>query len=137
MLQKASVHQHTKISAPDTIQHSKNGGWATTLSRGLQFDDSPLQRDCDGMGAVVCAKFGEYVLDVALDCLLGNRKLIGDKLVCISGANQPDDIDFSCRQGAINRVVSELGSDLRGNALLPGMDSPNRLEKLLSQEALQ
>ena len=48
---------------------------------GLQVNDSTLQRDCYGVRSVACAKFGKNVLDVALDCFLGNRELIGNQLI--------------------------------------------------------
>jgi hypothetical protein len=40
-----------------------------TLSGDLQFDDAALRPDRDGMSAVVRAKLGEYMADVALDGL--------------------------------------------------------------------
>ena len=70
-------------------------GVAAPLSGGGQVNDSALQRDCDGVRSVACAKFGKDVLDVALDCVLGNRESIGDQLVCIPAGNQAQHIDFS------------------------------------------
>src|ERR1700679_3718647 len=71
------------------------GGWPPPLSWGLQVNESTLQRDCYGVRSVACAKFGKDVLDVALDCFLGNRESIGNQLVSIPAGNQTQHIDFS------------------------------------------
>lgn len=65
------------------------GDAAGTLSRGLQFEDSPLQPEGHGMSPVIGAKFGEDVLDVAFDRFLRDRELIGNSFVRISRRNQP------------------------------------------------
>jgi hypothetical protein len=52
------------------VRIPKNGGRDTPLWRGLQFDDSALQPDRDGVGSVVSVKLGQDVPDVALDCFL-------------------------------------------------------------------
>ena len=75
----------------------------------LQFDDSSLQPDHGRLRSVVGAQFGEDVLDSPLDSLLGDRELIGDLLVGVSGGDQAEHVDFCRRQGVIGRM---LGSSL-------------------------
>jgi hypothetical protein len=62
----------------------------------LQFDDSSLQPDHGRLRSVVGAQFGEDVLDSPLDGLLGDRELIGDLLIGVSGCDQAQHVDF-CR----------------------------------------
>jgi hypothetical protein len=76
-----------RINAPRTIRDAKTGGSATTLLGRLQFNDSALHSDRDGVRSVACAKLRENVPDVELNCLLGNRELIGDQFVCIPAGN--------------------------------------------------
>src|SRR6201981_3019029 len=95
----------------------------------LQFDDSALHRNRDGVRTVVRAKFREDVLDVALDCVLSNRELSSDQFVCIPAGKQAQDIDFSQGQRVIDRMFGELRSDLRRDALFSGMDGANSLQE--------
>src|ERR1700679_2841595 len=112
------------------------GGRFSPLSRGLQINDSALQRDCDGVRSVACSKFGENALDVPLDCFLGDRELIANQLVCIPAGNQAQYIDFSCGQSFIDHVICEYSRDLTRYAFFTSMYSANRLKKLLPQKAL-
>ena len=81
-LQEVPLCQHQENSArPGRFDTPNLGGWPPPLSWGLQVNDSTLQRDCYGVRSVACAKFGKNVLDVALDCFLGNRELIGNQLI--------------------------------------------------------
>ena len=60
----------------------------------LQLDNASLQANHRRLRSVVGAQFGKDVLDAPLDGLLGDRKLIGDLLVGISGCDQPQHTDF-------------------------------------------
>jgi hypothetical protein len=66
----------------------------TTLLGELQLDDSALQRDHRGVGAVVGAKFGEDIPDLALDRFFADGKVRGYFFVCIPFRNQPQHPDF-------------------------------------------
>jgi hypothetical protein len=50
----------------------------------LEVDDSALQTDGDGMGPIIRAKFGKYVLDVALYGFFGDGELTGDHFIGVS-----------------------------------------------------
>ena len=61
--------------------------WAASWGWNLQLDDPSLQTDHRRLGPVVGAQLGENVLDSPLDRLLGDRQLIGNLLIGISGCN--------------------------------------------------
>jgi len=89
--EKAST---TRLGKAQGSRIPKNRGWDTPLSRGLQIDNSALQPDSDGVGSVVRTKFREDVLDVSLNGFLGDRQLIGDQFVGVSGGNGSKNFDF-------------------------------------------
>ena len=60
----------------------------------LQLDDPALDPDGDGVGAVVCAEFGEDVLDVALHRFLRDRELGRNLFVGVPAGHQPQHVDF-------------------------------------------
>ena len=60
---------------------------AVTLSSDLRFNNAALYADHGSVGAVVGAQLGEDVLDSALNGFFGNRELIGNLLVGISGGD--------------------------------------------------
>ena len=93
MLPLMSNIQRVKLYQEDSILQI----WGAIFPSlaGLQINDSALQRDCDGVRSVACSKFGENVLDVALDCFLGDRESIANQLICIPAGNQAQYIDFS------------------------------------------
>ena len=66
---------------------SPKGVVQITLSSELKFDNSALQTYHRGVGSVVGAQFGEDVSNPALDRFFGDRQLIRDLLIRISGGN--------------------------------------------------
>jgi hypothetical protein len=58
--------------------------------------------------SVVGAQFGEDVLDSSLDGLLGDRELIGDLLIGISGCDQTENVDLCRRQGIMPSTKTRL-----------------------------
>jgi hypothetical protein len=63
------------------------------------------------MGSVAGAQFGKDVLDSPLDGFLGDRELIRDLLIGISGCDQAEHVDLCRRQGIIRGM---LGDFVRG-----------------------
>jgi len=63
--------------------------------RGSKLEKSALHRGCDGMRSIVGVKLREYLRDVALHGVFGNRKAAGDLLIGIAGRNQAQDFDFA------------------------------------------
>jgi hypothetical protein len=61
----------------------------------LELDDSALQADHRGVGAVVGPQFGKDVLDPALDGFFGNRELVCNLLVRISCSDQAQDANLT------------------------------------------
>src|SRR5580704_8008282 len=98
----------TRLRRAQRSRIPKNRGRDTPLSRGLQFDDSPFQSDCDRVGSVVRAKFREDVLDVSLNGFLSDGQFIGDQFVGVSSGNRSKDFDFSDRQSVIRNMISDL-----------------------------
>ncbi len=75
------------LGNPEPRANPRIGSAGAPLSGGLQVlqrDDSALQPDRDGVGAIVGGKLGKDVLDVPLDGFLRNRQPRGDRLVRIS-----------------------------------------------------
>ena len=100
--------------APKELNRHSLGFWDSgeDLTRGeLKLDNSSLQPDHCRMGSVAGAQFGEDVLDSPLDGLLGDRELIRDLLIGISGCDQAQHVDFCRRQRIIRRM---LGDFVRG-----------------------
>jgi hypothetical protein len=60
---------------------------AVTLSSDLGFNNAAPYADHGSVGAVVGAQFGEDVLDSALDGFFGDRELIGNLFIGISGGD--------------------------------------------------
>jgi|SRR5712671_2753719 len=81
------------------------------------------------MSAIVSAKLGEYVGNVALDRRFPDRELIGNQFVGVSGGNQPQHIEFARRQLVIGRMLRQLSRDVRRNSLLSGMDSTDSFQQ--------
>ena len=108
----------------------------TTLSGELRFDDSALQPDHRGVGSVVGAQFGEDVPDLTLDGLFADRELSRNYLVGIARGNQIKDADFRRGQSVIGGVFGKLEGYLWGHCLFPGIDRPDRVQKVLVQAIL-
>ena len=89
------------------------------------------------MRAIVSAKLGEYVGNVALDRRFPDGELIGNQFVGVSGGNQPQYIKFARRQLVIGRMLSQLRRDVRRNSLLSGMDSTDSLQQFSMHMPLQ
>jgi hypothetical protein len=77
----------------------------------LQLDDASLQADHRRLRSVAGAQFGKDVLDSPLDGFLGDRELIRDLLIGISGCDQAEHVDLCRRQGIIRGM---LGDFVRG-----------------------
>src|SRR5258708_7302297 len=103
----------------------------------LHFDDSALQRKCYRMRTTICTKFGHDVLDVALGRILGDRKLIGDELVGISGSDQGQNLDFPFRQDVVRSMHCELQGDPGIYFFLSGMNRTDCIQQILSYVTLQ
>src|SRR5260370_35869290 len=88
------------------------------------------------MGPVVSAKFGEYVRYVAFNGLFCNRKLTGDQFVRVSACNQSEHVDLAWGQVVIDRVVSQIGSDLRWYSLFAGIDSTDGVQEFFMHVSL-
>jgi hypothetical protein len=97
----------------------------------LELDNASFQPDDCGVGSIIGAQLGKDALDSTLDGLLGNRKLIPDLLVGISGRDQAQHADFCGGQGVIRRMLSYFVRDLRGKGLLPDVYRPDRLQEFL------
>jgi hypothetical protein len=61
----------------------------------LQFDNSALHRDGDGVGSVICPELLQDVLHAALDRFFRDRQLRGDFLVRIPAGDQPQEVDLA------------------------------------------
>src|SRR5215467_6266249 len=61
-----------------------NGGCVSHTFGGSKVDNSALQSDCDGVGAVVSAELGKDVGDVTLDRRFPDGKLVSNLFVGIS-----------------------------------------------------
>ena len=72
--------------------------------------------------SVVGAQFGKDVLDSPLDGLLGDRELIRDLLIGISGCDQAEHVDFCRRQGIIRRMLGDFVRRFGRKSLFPGMN---------------
>ena len=59
----------------------------TRTRTGLDLNDAAFQRDHCRLRSIIGAQFGKDVLDTSFDGFLGDRELIGDLLVGISGCN--------------------------------------------------
>src|SRR5271157_3427713 len=60
-----------------------------------EFDESALDSDGHGMGAVIGSQLRQDVRDVVLDGFLRNRKLSGDLSISVAGRNQPQHADLA------------------------------------------
>src|ERR1700751_2494348 len=89
------------------------------------------------MGAIVGAKLGQYVGNMAFDRSFTDCELIGNQFVGVSGANQPQYVDFARGQFVICRMLSQLGRDFRWNSLLSGMDSTDGFQEFSVHMSLQ
>jgi len=69
--------------------------WASLME--LQLDDPALQPDHGCLSSVVGAQLREDTLHSPLDGFFGDRELIGNLLIRISGGNQPQHVDFCGR----------------------------------------
>jgi hypothetical protein len=63
----------------------------------LEVDDPALERDCDRVGAIVGAKFGQDIFDVCLHGLLGNGQLRCNNLVRVPRRDFPQYFDLALR----------------------------------------
>ena len=61
------------------------------------------------MRTIVCAEFRHDIFNVALRCILGDRKLIGNQLVGISRSDQGQDLDFPLRQRDVRNAEVQRG----------------------------
>jgi hypothetical protein len=59
------------------------------------------------MGSMVSAELRQDVLDATLHCLYGDRESIGNLLVRLPLGNEPEDIDFTVREGVVCRVFGD------------------------------
>ena len=66
------------------------------------------QRNRDRVCAIVSAQFGKDVLDSPLDGFLGDRELIRDLFIGISGCDQAEHVDFCRRQGIVCRMLGDF-----------------------------
>ena len=78
----------------------KVGSFFLLLGR-IQLDDAALQPNGYGVGSIVGTKLRQYICNVTLDGRFANRKLIGNLFICVAGCNQPQNVDFTFRQGII------------------------------------
>jgi hypothetical protein len=74
----------------------------------LQLDDSSLQSDHGRLRSVVGAQFGKDILDSLFDGFLGDRELIRDLLIGISGCDQAEHFDLCRCQGIIRGMLSDF-----------------------------
>jgi hypothetical protein len=75
---QAACHENTQVSAPAGTRTLGKSRLERRLQAGLpapqlQLDDSALQSDRDRVRPIVGVKFGEDVLDVALNGFFGDR----------------------------------------------------------------
>jgi hypothetical protein len=68
---------------PESIKTLKSGSGKPLFRGVLKFDDSALQADRDGVGAVIGVQLGENVLDVPLHGFFRDGELSGDLFVGI------------------------------------------------------
>ena len=83
-----------RLESPESADQTPLFRGVPDLPCVLQFDNAALQANRNCVRPVVGSKFGEDVLDVALDRFLGDRELGRDLLVRITAGDQSEDVDF-------------------------------------------
>ena len=101
------------------------------------YAQPPPQGYRDGMGPVVSAELGEYIRDVALDCVLRNGKLAGNRFVRVPGCDQPEHGNLAWGQIVLGGMLSQLGGNLRWDSPLAGMDSTDGVQEFFAHVSLQ
>ena len=65
------------------------------------------------MRPIVGAELVHEILDVEVDGRFGNAKMIGDLLVAMTIADQPQHIQLAAGQVFVAEMLDQLGRDLR------------------------
>ena len=98
--------ERPKRAKSSLFRVSDLGRWETSWN--LQLDDPSLQTDHRRLGSVVGAQLGKNVLDSPLDRLLGDRQLIRNLLIGISGCDQPQHVDLCGREGIVGCMLGDF-----------------------------
>src|SRR4029077_15894594 len=66
---------------------------------------------------------------MALHCRLTDRKVTGDVLIRVASGDQPEYVNFACRQRVISCVIGQLQSKFCWDPSLSRVDGTDRIEQ--------
>ena len=104
----------------------------------LQFDNSPVQPDRHGMGAIVRPQLREDIRHVPFDGVLGEIELRRDLFIGVAGGDQPQDFNLTLRQLVLAGMFGQTRSRSAGIRFCPActarmVDSSSLLTHPLSR----
>src|SRR3954453_24081252 len=91
----------------------------------LKLDNSALQRDGDGFGAILGAEFSQDAADVQLDGAFGDVQHLPDLAVAPPADQQPEHFDLPHRQFGPCDSIRKARGDFGWNVTLPGRRLPD------------
>src|SRR5258706_10699913 len=95
------------------------------------------KRDGDGMSPIVGPELINQVLNVEVDCSLGDRELIGDLFVPIAISNEPKDFQLPGREIVVAQVLGEASRHLGRDMPASVVDGADDGQQFIFRHALE
>src|SRR5580693_6062683 len=104
---------------------------------GLELNNPPAHSDGDCLRAITGTELFHDVFDMHLHSLFGDEELVRDIPVTISAGNLGENLNFASGERFVTVMFSQMGCDLRWNALLPTVYLTDRIDHILRRHALE
>src|SRR4051812_7553335 len=115
----AMEHDHAAFRTtplPATVDAATNSfGGIDSRTGSVQLEDATPDGDAHGVSPVTCTQFRGRILDMHLDCLLGDLEFQSDLSVAIATGDQAQHLQLADTQLFLTQMLEQLNRNAVGN----------------------